>query len=109
LPYSLILFAANAASAQQAIMNMPSADITQRQTLSHARNADPPLAAWAIVVWNEFLCLRDRTPDGVGDSFVVPGVLLHPSKQQMIIAGWKILTSAVNGKSGVVLEYGFTF
>ena len=41
--------------------------------------------------------------------FAVPGVMFHPSKKQVIVAGWKIPTRASNGKSGLILEYGLTF
>ncbi|MFN0102221.1 MAG: hypothetical protein ACKV2U_09035 [Bryobacteraceae bacterium] len=41
--------------------------------------------------------------------YVVPGVLFHPSKSQVVVLGFKIPSGAENGRSGIVLEYGFTF
>jgi len=41
--------------------------------------------------------------------FFIPGVLFHPTKNQIVVVGWKIPTYAANGKSGLVLEYGITF
>ncbi|MBL8233207.1 MAG: hypothetical protein JNL98_32210 [Bryobacterales bacterium] len=41
--------------------------------------------------------------------FFIPGILFHPTKRQIIVAGYKIANRAVNGKAGIVLEYGITF
>jgi hypothetical protein len=41
--------------------------------------------------------------------YAIPGVLFHPSKEQVIVVGWKIPTGAPDGKSALVLEYGITF
>ncbi len=41
--------------------------------------------------------------------FFIPGQLFHPKKNQFIVAAYKIPNYAVNGKSGIVLEYGLIF
>lgn len=41
--------------------------------------------------------------------YAVPGILFHPAKRHMIVAGWKIPAGAEKGRSGLVLEYGLTF
>lgn len=41
--------------------------------------------------------------------FFIPGILFHPRKNHFIVAAYKIPNYAVNGKTGIVLEYGLIF
>jgi hypothetical protein len=41
--------------------------------------------------------------------YFIPGVLFHPSHNQMIVVGYKIPNNPNDGKSGWVLEWGITF
>lgn len=41
--------------------------------------------------------------------FFIPGVLFHPTPRQIIVVAYKIPNNPANGKSGLVIEYGFFF
>ena len=44
-----------------------------------------------------------------GFGYAIPGALLHLTKTQVFVAGWKIPAGAPDGKAALVLEYGITF
>lgn len=41
--------------------------------------------------------------------FLIPGILFHPRKEQIVVLGFKIPNHPANGTSGLVMEYGITF
>lgn len=41
--------------------------------------------------------------------FFTPGVLFHPAKNHIIVVAYKLPNHPSNGKSGLVIEYGFFF
>ncbi|QUW00216.1 hypothetical protein J8C02_01480 [Chloracidobacterium sp. MS 40/45] len=41
--------------------------------------------------------------------FFTPGILFHPTKNQIIVVAYKIPNHPGNGKGGIVFEYGFFF
>jgi hypothetical protein len=79
-------------------------NLFKRNTGNVLAGLEQPLDSKGKWVWvNEWF--RGRHDFG----FYVTGLLFHPTKRHILVAAWKFPNVAVNGKPGIVLEYGIFF
>lgn len=74
------------------------------------KNTGNILAGIEQPIWGEKLVAVNEWFRGDHDfGFFITGLLYHPSKNHIFVAAYKIPNRIVNGKPGIVLEYGFFF
>jgi hypothetical protein len=74
----------------------------KRNTGNFLGGIEHPLSKKVILLTEWFTGTHDL-------GFAIPGVLYHPTPNQIIVVGYKFANDPRNGKNGLVLEYGFFF